>query len=95
MTLLAVFDGHRGCETAQFAADNVVPYIQRKGQQARAEDAMKAAFVALDSDFAQQQELAHLERVARMGAAAAGTSLLSLTSVNTAALGAPLLNTET
>ena len=49
--LLAVFDGHRGAQTAQFAAQNIGTVLAEQLQQQQAAEALSSSFVSLDESF--------------------------------------------
>ena len=73
-SLLAVFDGHRGAETAEFAAVNLEPYLRRRWRDDDPAAALRDTFVALDTDFRESAAQEYAERVGRVGQAAAGAS---------------------
>ena len=73
-SLLAVFDGHRGPETAEFAAANLVAYLRSRWREDDPAAALRDTFVALDADFREGQAREHAERVRRVGQPVAGES---------------------
>jgi len=73
VTLLAVFDGHRGDAAAAFAAQHVAEQVETNWPRADcAERCMEATFLKLDERFRAAQDAAWAARVARVGADAAG-----------------------
>ena len=49
--LLAVFDGHRGPQAAQYAAQHIQEVLQQQLQQCRPDKAISNSFVSLDVAF--------------------------------------------
>lgn len=49
--LLAVFDGHRGAQTAQFAAQNIATVLAELLQTQQAAVALSSSFISLDESF--------------------------------------------
>ena len=49
--LLAVFDGHRGPQTAQYAAQHVATVVQEALQHQAPAEALCTSFVSLDESF--------------------------------------------
>mmetsp|Transcript_1029 Transcript_1029/g.2575 ORF Transcript_1029/g.2575 Transcript_1029/m.2575 type:complete len:622 (-) Transcript_1029:92-1957(-) len=72
-TVLGVFDGHRGHEAAEFMAARLEEELGRQwGAAGSPADALRATFINIDEQFVAEQARLWEERVARMGAAAAG-----------------------
>lgn len=71
--LTAVFDGHRGHEAAQHAADTIAAHVTEAwaGSETPAH-VLKVAFHACDAGFTAAQDAEWKARVQRMGPAAAG-----------------------
>ncbi|DBB06962.1 TPA: hypothetical protein ACH3X3_009613 [Trebouxia sp. C0006] len=70
--LLAVFDGHRGPQAAQYAAHHIPQVLQDQLATITPAQALTNAFVSVDGSFRQQQEHERRGRVRRMGGGAAG-----------------------
>ncbi|DBA85833.1 TPA: hypothetical protein ACH3X1_005382 [Trebouxia sp. C0004] len=70
--LLAVFDGHRGPQAAQYAAHHISQVLQHQLATGAPAQALTNSFVSLDGSFRQKQEHEWREKVRRMGAGAAG-----------------------
>ena len=49
--LLAVFDGHRGAQTAQFAAQHIAAVLAEQLQGQHPAQALCSSFVSLDESF--------------------------------------------
>ena len=74
VSLMAVFDGHRGSAAAEFAVANVVPEAIRGWSKFDcAERTMQSIFLQLDGKFVSQQDVLWEERLKLLGAKAAGT----------------------
>lgn len=52
--LLAVFDGHRGGQAAEYARQHFLEHLGAQGASPTAEAALRGAFVAMDEAFRQQ-----------------------------------------
>lgn len=70
--LLAVFDGHRGPQAAEYAAQHVMQQLQASMAVLGPAEACAESFVSLDRSFRQQQDQQWQDQMKRMGAGAAG-----------------------
>ncbi|CAG9460345.1 unnamed protein product [Pedinophyceae sp. YPF-701] len=70
--MMAVFDGHRGAYAAERAAADIEAYLHRSWTAPTAEECLRRAFVALDASICSDLARQHAEKVACMGAPAAG-----------------------
>ena len=52
--LLAVFDGHRGAQAAEYARRHFLEHLGAQGAAPTAEAALRGAFVAMDEAFRRQ-----------------------------------------
>ncbi|CAK0781962.1 hypothetical protein CVIRNUC_005517 [Coccomyxa viridis] len=68
--LIGIFDGHRGWQAAQHAAEHFQEHLLSQTQRSDAGSALRAAFLSLDSSFARMQDDAWAERKGRLGSAA-------------------------
>ncbi|KAL4860264.1 Protein kinase and PP2C-like domain-containing protein [Chlorella vulgaris] len=74
-TALGVFDGHRGASAAEYLQRNLRQLLAAQlggSPSGGGGDLLAAALAAADTTFRAQQDAAWAERLARMGAAAAG-----------------------
>ncbi|KAK9828917.1 hypothetical protein WJX72_002777 [[Myrmecia] bisecta] len=69
--LLAVFDGHRGAEAAEYAAGSVLQHLTRHWCAPTPAAALSRTCIDVDAFFREQQEEEWRQRVQRMGPAAA------------------------
>ena len=55
MTCAGIFDGHRGSQAAEYAAQHFQEYLQSSWQAPSASAALQAAFLSLDASFEHSQ----------------------------------------
>ncbi|CAL5221159.1 g3298 [Coccomyxa viridis] len=68
--LLGIFDGHRGSQAAEFAAQHFQERLQSNWQASSASAALQATFLSLDASFGQLQDKEWADRKGRLGSAA-------------------------
>lgn len=72
MSLVAVFDGHRGAATAEYAAANMLPALQHNWNAHDPAATLSCAFVNMDEDYRRVEAAEYAARVQRMGEGNAG-----------------------
>ena len=75
MSLLAVFDGHRGAAAAEYAASHMLPALRQNWDYHGPAALLRRTFVGLDADFRRLEAAEYAARVQRMGEGSAGAAL--------------------
>ena len=78
MSLLAVFDGHRGVAAAEYAAANLLLALRQNWDYHSPAALLRRTFVGLDADFRRLEDAEYAARVQRIGEGSAGAALCVL-----------------